>query len=271
MPGNRTVYVRRRPNRFLYVTVWLLVAGALEQQVRARPASGPATAHRRRCRSTRRPPRAAAGGTSRRPWSMDRARPRRSTASGPGTISSGSITRWKPSPWQRSHAPCGELNEKIRGSISGIDAPQLRQANRSEKIWRSPRFRVLDLDEAVGQLRCRLDRLGEALADALLHHQTGRRRSRCRACTSCRARSPRRAGAARRRRPPSRSPASASRLSSRPYSPLRPRTTGARTRNRVPSSWASTRSVICSSDWPWIGSPQLKQCGWPIRAQSRRR
>ena len=57
---------------------------------------------------------------------------------GSGTISSGSITRWKPSPWQRSHAPCGELNEKIRGSISGIEAPQLRQAKRSEKIWRSP-------------------------------------------------------------------------------------------------------------------------------------
>ena len=52
---------------------------------------------------------------------------------GSGTTSSGSITRWKPSPWQRSQAPCGELKEKIRGSSSGIEVPQLRQANCSEK------------------------------------------------------------------------------------------------------------------------------------------
>ena len=52
---------------------------------------------------------------------------------GSGTTSSGSITRWKPSPWQRSQAPWGELKEKIRGSSSGIEVPQLRQANCSEK------------------------------------------------------------------------------------------------------------------------------------------
>ncbi len=34
---------------------------------------------------------------------------------------------------QRGHAPCGELNEKIRGSSSGIDVPQFRQENFSEK------------------------------------------------------------------------------------------------------------------------------------------
>ena len=57
--------------------------------------------------------------------------------------SSGSITRWKPSPWQRSQAPCGELKEKIRGSISGIDVPQLRQANFSLKTSTSPRLPAL--------------------------------------------------------------------------------------------------------------------------------
>ena len=41
--------------------------------------------------------------------------------------------------------------------------------------------------------------------------------------------------------------------------------------NRVPSARVITRSVICSIDWPAIGSPQLWQCGLPIRAQSRRR
>ena len=59
--------------------------------------------------------------------------PSPSESVGSGTTSSGSITFWKPSPWQRSQAPCGELKEKIRGSSSGIEVPQLRQANCSLK------------------------------------------------------------------------------------------------------------------------------------------
>ena len=35
---------------------------------------------------------------------------------------------------QRGHAPCGELNENIRGSSSGIEIPQCRQAKRSENV-----------------------------------------------------------------------------------------------------------------------------------------
>ena len=38
----------------------------------------------------------------------------------------------EPSPVQSGHAPCGELNENIRGSSSGIEVPQCRQAKRSE-------------------------------------------------------------------------------------------------------------------------------------------
>ena len=37
---------------------------------------------------------------------------------------------------------------------------------------------------------------------------------------------------------------------------------------RVSGSRVITRSVICSSDWPAIGSPQVGQCGLPIRDQS---
>ena len=89
---------------------------------------------------------------------------------GSGTTSSGSITRWKPSPWQRSQAPWGELKEKIRGSSSGIEVPQLRQANCSEK---SSVLAVddLDFDQAGGQTRRRLDRLREAPPQVRLHHQ----------------------------------------------------------------------------------------------------
>ncbi len=55
------------------------------------------------------------------------------------------------------------------------------------------------------------------------------------------------------------------------YSPLRSRATGASTWNRVPSGSARIRSTICWGVCFVIGSPQTGQCGWPIRAQSRRR
>src|ERR671911_647019 len=50
-----------------------------------------------------------------------------------GTTSSGSISSRLPSPSQRSQAPCGLLNENVRGCISAIDAPQLVQVKLSEK------------------------------------------------------------------------------------------------------------------------------------------
>ena len=50
-------------------------------------------------------------------------------------------------------------------------------------------------------------------------------------------------------------PSARSSSSSLPYSPLRPRTTGASTMKRVPSASSSTWSMICSTDWPAIGAP----------------
>ena len=51
-----------------------------------------------------------------------------------GTTRSGSISIIEPSPVQRGHAPCGALNENERGSSSGIEMPQCRQAKRSEYV-----------------------------------------------------------------------------------------------------------------------------------------
>ena len=45
-------------------------------------------------------------------------------------------------------------------------------------------------------------------------------------------------------------PSARSSSSSLPYSPLRPRTTGASTMKRVPSASSITWSMICSADWP---------------------
>ena len=55
------------------------------------------------------------------------------------------------------------------------------------------------------------------------------------------------------------------------YSPLRARTTGASTWNRVPSGSSSSRSTICCGVCRVIASPQTGQCGVPARAHSRRR
>jgi hypothetical protein len=63
--------------------------------------------------------------------------PSASDSDGSGTTSSGSISIWEPRPVQRGQAPCGELKEKERGSSSGMEIPQCRQAKRSEYAWTS--------------------------------------------------------------------------------------------------------------------------------------
>src|SRR5262245_55628563 len=45
-----------------------------------------------------------------------------------GTTSSGSTSKFVPSPSQRSQAPYGELNEKFRGASSSNDSPQFVHA-----------------------------------------------------------------------------------------------------------------------------------------------
>ena len=55
-----------------------------------------------------------------------------------GTTSSGSISNRLPNPSQREQAPCGLLNENVRGCISAMEAPQLVQVKFSEKSIESP-------------------------------------------------------------------------------------------------------------------------------------
>src|SRR5918992_5088195 len=63
--------------------------------------------------------------------------PSSSARSGFGITSSRSTSRWVPRPSQRSQAPKGELNEKLRGASSSKLSPQLRQANRWENMMSS--------------------------------------------------------------------------------------------------------------------------------------
>ena len=202
------------------------------------------------------------------------------------------MTRWKPRPWQRSQAPCGELKEKIRGSISGIEVPQLRQANFSLKTSTSPRLPALGPESVCAPRRPRhrrhrrstsststrpsasadgrLDRLGEALAEPLLHDQ---------AVDDDRdvvlellveddllVEPPQLAvddgaGVA----------LLAHLLEHPPVLALALADDRRQDHEAGLSASVITRSVICSIDCPAIGSPQLGQCGLPIRDQSSRR
>ena len=129
----------------------------------------------------------------------------------------------------------------------------------------------LDFDQAAGEPRPRPRPTRRGGGAGPASSPAGRRRSRCRVCTSCRGRSPRRGGAARRRPWPASSPRAASARAASRTRLCGPRTTGAMTMNLVPSSRVISRSTICSWVWPVISAPHSGQCGTPIRAQSRRR
>ena len=59
-----------------------------------------------------------------------------------GMTLAGSKSQVAPRPWQLGQAPCGELNEKARGDISGTLMPHTTQASLRENS-RSPLSRAL--------------------------------------------------------------------------------------------------------------------------------
>ena len=118
------------------------------------------------------------------------------------------------------------------------------------------RSSVSDLDQAVGELGGGLDRLRQALSHPLLHHQPidDDRDVVLELLVEL---DPLVEAAQLAVDPRPRIALGAHLLQQPPVLALAPRTTGAMTMKRVPSSRVSTRSVICSSDWPGIGAPQL--------------
>ncbi len=193
----------------------------------------------------------------------------------------------------RGHAPCGELNEKIRGSSSGIEVPHVRQENFSEKtsVPADSRARLAPVE--YGFSAPSADPSDGLPADGTFSIST-RPSASATAVSTESARRFRTSGfiesrstitamsclyflsssisSSSRRTSPSIFarvyPSERSSSSRSLYSPLRPRTTGASTMKRVPSSSVITWSTICSTDWPAIGAPQLWQCGCPMRAHS---
>ena len=193
------------------------------------------------------------------------------------------------------------MKEKIRGSSSGIEVPQLRQAKRSLKVRRSatpsgsspapfapftpPTFSPASRSFASPVLPAASTSTSTTpparAAAASTDSESRRRRSPfiTRRSTTTEMSwlyflSSLISSSRRRSSPSTRTrlyPSSRNCSKSFSNSPFLPLTTGAITMNRVPSSRVITRSVICSIDCPSIGSPHSGQCGFPIRAQSRRR
>ncbi len=203
---------------------------------------------------------------------MDQGRiaPSPTDSEGSGTISSGSISICEPSPVQRGQAPWGELNENTRGSSSARPGPCSGQANFSEKVivWPSSTSSMSTSPSASAT--------AVSTESARRLRRSGRMTSRSTTTEmSCLYFLSSSIGSSSWRTSPSTftrvNPSPRSSSSSFPYSPLRPRTTGASTMKRVPSSSVITWSMICSADCPSIGRPQMWQCGLPIRAHSRRR
>ena len=173
---------------------------------------------------------------------------------------------------QRGHAPAGALKEKIRGSSSGIEMPHSRQANFSENV--SVRVGCsstssISMIPSASATAVSIESASRLRRSAFI---TSRSTTTAMSClyflSSTISSSSRRSSPSifARVKPSARSSSSCL-----PYSPLRPRTIGASTMKRVPSTRSITWSMICSADWPAIGLPHFGQCGCPTRAHSRRR
>jgi hypothetical protein len=166
------------------------------------------------------------------------------------------------------------LKENERGSSSGIEIPQCRHAKRSEYVV------IVPADSSRGTVS--ISTMPSASATAVSTESASRLRSSRfidrRSTTtemSCLYFLSSTISSSSMRSSPStftrEKPSARSSSSCLPYSPLRPRTIGASTMKRVPSSIPMIWSMICSADCAAIGRPQLKQCGLPMRAHSSRR
>ncbi len=191
------------------------------------------------------------------PWSM--------LTDPSGTTRSGSISCVNPRPWQAGQAPCGLLKLKMRGSISGSEMPQWTQANFSLKVSLPPSSASSTSTRPSARAAAvSTESVSRRLSPSFI---TSRSTMTAMSCLNFLSRS---MSSSSSRTSPSTStrvnPSARSCSNSLPYSPLRPRTTGATTLKRVPGSSSQMWSTICCTLCPEMGRPQVGQCGWPTRA-----
>ncbi len=181
-----------------------------------------------------------------------------------GTTSPGSISWVKPRPWQAGQAPCGLLKLKMRGWISGSEMPQCTQANFSLNVSVSPSVVSISTSPSASWAAVSMESVSRRRRPSFMTRRSTTTATSClyflsrSICSSSSRTSP---STLTRVKPSARNCSN-----SLPYSPLRPRTTGATTLNRVSARSSHTWSTICWMLCPAMGRPQLGQCGWPTRA-----
>ena len=208
-----------------------------------------------------------------RRWPTAGSRPRRGSASGSGTTSSGSTSIRVPRPVHSGQAPNGRV-ERERPRLELVDVERV-VVGAGQLLGEPPLAVRVVLGAgrrsrgrpAAGQAERGLDRVGEpALGRSALTASRSTTTSMvCFSCFSSLGGSVERVDLA---VDPGPGEALGLQLANRStYSPLRPRITGASTWKRVPSSQRRApgrRSAagVCRA----IGSPQTGQCGRPARA-----
>ena len=179
---------------------------------------------------------------------------------------SGSKSQRLPRPLHVSQAPYGLLNENERGSRAGTLAPHRVQASFSEYIFSAPPISTTTTRPPAILVAVRIEfstRFAWPSRTAIRSTTTSmvwlRRRSRWMSSSSETISPSTRA---------LRNPSRARRSNSFLYSPLRPRTMGARIITLRPSCSPRMRRTICSAAWRRIGTWQFGQNGVPIEAYS---
>ena len=81
----------------------------------------------------------------------------RSRATRPGRAGRGRSRACAPSPVHRGHAPCGELNEKIRGSAPGSDTPCSGHAKFSENVRLLPSITSTTTSPSASEVAVSID------------------------------------------------------------------------------------------------------------------
>ena len=188
------------------------------------------------------------------------------------TTFAGSKSYFDPSPLHAGQAPYGELKLNERGSSCGTEMPHSLHASFSENTCSVP-----STTDTLTKPCASLSAVARDCASRPAMPGLTSRRSTTTSIVWFLRRSSGGGSSSGHSLPSMRArvnPARASFSSSCRYSPLRPRTTGARIIRRSPgraSSPLKTDCTICSADCRVMARPQFGQCGVPIELNTTRR
>ncbi len=191
-------------------------------------------------------------------------------SSGFGTTSAGSISMRVPRPEHSGHIPCGELKEKSCGDSSGNEIPQWWQARCSDSTSSFRPSAAITSVPAPSRSAVSTESVSRWASPGLAIRRSTTASIVCFFFLSSRTASSSSDSTIPSSRTRAKPPLRTCSITSR-CSPLRSRTSGASTRNLVPSASRITSCTICCADCCETGRPQLWQLRRPTRAHSTRR